>query len=104
MTDKIRLSNQTLKVLRFLLVNSRQGQSGSEIAKATKIGSGTLYPMLLRLEKAEWLDSKWENIDPAEVGRPRRRFYKLTALGKRSAIAELDQLAVPKEGALAWNC
>jgi hypothetical protein len=34
--------------------------------KATKVGSGTLYPMLARLEAAGWLTSEWEVVDPSE--------------------------------------
>ena len=41
------------------------------------MGSGTLYPLLARLEAAGWFTSEWEDVDPSEVGRPRRRLYKL---------------------------
>ena len=98
----VRLTQPTLKVLRFLLEKPREGRSGAEMSKATKVGSGTLYPMLARLEAAGWLTSEWEAIDPREAGRPRRRFYKLTALGQnnaRSALADL-QMAT---GELAWT-
>lgn len=98
----IRLSQPTLKVLRFLLENPREGRSGAEMSKATKVGSGTLYPMLARLEAAGWLSSEWEVIDPKEAGRPRRRFYKLKALGQNKAHAALAGLQMPT-GALAWT-
>ncbi|MGH8217115.1 MAG: helix-turn-helix transcriptional regulator, partial [Steroidobacteraceae bacterium] len=42
---------------------------------------GTLYPILLRLESAGWFASRWENIDPARAGRPRRRLYRFTSTG-----------------------
>jgi PadR family transcriptional regulator len=98
----VRLTQPTLKVLRFLLETPREGRSGAEMAKATKVGSGTLYPMLARLEAAGWLTSEWEAIDPSEAGRPRRRFYKLTAVGQnnaRRALADLQMAA----GELAWT-
>jgi DNA-binding PadR family transcriptional regulator len=97
-----RLTQPTLKVLRFLLEKPREGRSGAEMSKATKVGSGTLYPMLARLEAAGWLSSKWEVIDPREVGRPRRRFYKLTAVGQNSARAALADLQMAA-GELAWT-
>jgi PadR family transcriptional regulator PadR len=99
----VRLTQPMLKVLRFLLETPREGRSGAEISRATRVGSGTLYPMLARLENADWLTSEWEAVNPAEVGRPRKRFYKLTALGQRSATAALAELQIRTLGSLAWN-
>jgi DNA-binding PadR family transcriptional regulator len=98
----VRLSQSALKVLRFLLETPREGRSGAEMSKATKVGSGTLYPMLARLEAAGWLTSEWEVIDPSEAGRPRRRFYQLTAVGQNSARAALTDLQMAA-GELAWT-
>ncbi len=92
----VRLSQPTLKVLRFLLETPRERRSGADMSRATKVGSGTLYPMLARLEAAGWLTSEWEVIDPSEAGRPRRRFYRLTAVGQsnaRAALADLQMAA-----------
>ncbi len=103
MTDQdVRLTQPTLKVLRFLLEKPREGRSGAEMSRATQVGSGTLYPMLARLEGAGWFSSEWEAIDPREAGRPRRRFYKLTALGQNNARAALADLQMAA-GELAWN-
>ena len=102
MNDDVRLSQQGLKVLRFLMETPREGRSGAEMSKATKVGSGTLYPMLARLEAAGWLKSEWEVIDPSEAGRPRRRFYRLTAVGQNSARAALADLQMTA-GELAWT-
>ena len=98
----VRLTQPTLKVLRFLLEKPREGRSGAEMSKATGVGSGTLYPMLARLELAGWLSSEWEAIDPKAAGRPRRRFYKLTAVGQNKACAALAELQVAG-GELAWT-
>ena len=98
----LRLTQPTLKILRFLVANPREGRSGAEISKATNVGSGTLYPTLARLEKAGWLTSEWEVIDPSEAGRPRRRFYKLTGVGQRNALAALSDLQFGT-GELAWT-
>jgi DNA-binding PadR family transcriptional regulator len=98
----VRLTQPTLKVLRFLLETPREGRSGAEMSKATRVGSGTLYPMLARLEAAGWLASAWEVIDPREAGRPRRRFYKLAALGQNHARAALAELQM-EAGELAWT-
>jgi PadR family transcriptional regulator PadR len=98
----VRLTQPTLKVLRFLLEKPREGRSGAEMSRATKVSSGTLYPMLARLETAGWLSSEWEVIDPHEAGRPRQRFYKLTAVGQNKAHAALADLQMAA-GELSWT-
>lgn len=102
-TREPRLSGATLKVLSLFLRTPRADRSGSEISKATGVGAGTLYPMLARLEEAGWFESEWENIDPSEAGRPRRRFYRMTGLGQTRARAALSELQLPVfEGGSAW--
>jgi PadR family transcriptional regulator, regulatory protein PadR len=91
---ELRLSQAALKVLRFLLDAPLVAHSGAEIARATQVLSGTLYPMLIRLEGAGWLRSEWEQIDPREQGRPRKRFYGLTSLGQNSASSALTELQI----------
>jgi DNA-binding PadR family transcriptional regulator len=95
---EMRLSQPTLKVLRLLLNAPSVPHAGADIAKATRIASGTLYPMLVRLESAGWLSSEWEEIDPREHGRPRRRFYQLTSTGKDAANRELADLQINLAG------
>lgn len=91
-----RLSHQTLLVLRvFLDYPQRQGLSGSDMAKRTKLLSGTLYPILARLERSGWLSSEWENLNPSEAGRPRKRLYRLTGIGYNKSNEALSQLGVP---------
>jgi DNA-binding PadR family transcriptional regulator len=87
-----RLSHATLKVLRMFMDNPVRGLAGSEIWRGTGVWSGTLYPMLARLESAGWLISEWESVDPSEVGRPRKRIYRITAVGQRAAYEALAPL------------
>jgi PadR family transcriptional regulator PadR len=89
---KMRLTQPSLKILTLFLRDARKQKSGAEISKALKIMSGTMYPILFRLEEAGWLESEWEKIDPSEAGRPRKRLYRLTAVGKQQAKAALDEL------------
>jgi len=77
----VRMSLQTLKVLEAFLDNPGESLSGADVQKKANLASGTLYPILIRLESAGWFVSRWESVDPAEVGRPRRRLYRLTASG-----------------------
>ncbi len=77
----VRMSLQTLRVLEAFLGNPRAELSGADVHKDSGLASGTLYPILLRLESAGWFVSRWESIDPARAGRPRRRLYRLTSSG-----------------------
>lgn len=77
----VRISLQTLHALEAFLENPADELSGADVQKRTGLASGTLYPILLRLETAGWFVSRWENIDPASAGRPRRRLYRLTPNG-----------------------
>ena len=97
-----RLSAQTLRVLGALISSPRDEQSGAMIGRETKLASGTLYPILSRLEGAGWLESRWEEGEPRLLGRPRRRLYRLTALGETSTTAAFSELE-PVFRRLAWG-
>lgn len=81
----VRMSLQTLKVLEAFLESPSDQLSGADVHQRCGIASGTLYPILLRLESAGWFNSRWESIDPSSEGRPRRRLYKLTSTGLKRA-------------------
>ena len=86
----------------MFLDKPREGLAGSDIWRETKILSGTLYPILMRLEQVGWLDSEWEVLDPSEAGRPRKRLYRLTGLGYNKARDVMRDLGVPL-GRRAWT-
>lgn len=96
-----RMSAQTLRVLGTILSSRGREMHGAEIGSETKLASGTLYPILIRLERAGWLESRWETENPDQLGRPRRRFYTITAEGVRNATAELRSLQTGIAG-LKW--
>ena len=77
----VRISLQTLRALEAFLDSPADELSGADVQKRSGLASGTLYPILLRLESAGWFVSRWENIDPASAGRPRRRLYRITPNG-----------------------
>lgn len=97
-----RLSIHTLRVLKALLACSDdEWLSGSDLWRSLRIETGTLYPILSRLEEAGWLSSEWENenLSPEErakfykeVRRPRMRFYWLTPTGREQAKKSLSSL------------
>jgi PadR family transcriptional regulator, regulatory protein PadR len=81
----VRMSLQTLRVLEVFLDAPADELSGADVIKRSGIASGTLYPILFRLESAGWFVSRWEDIDPGVAGRPRRRFYRVTPTGLQCA-------------------
>ena len=85
----VRMSLQTLRVLEAFLENPSDQLSGADVLKRSGVPSGTLYPILLRLESAGWFLSRWETIVPAKAGRPRRRLYRLTPSGLELAADAL---------------
>jgi PadR family transcriptional regulator PadR len=88
------LTPQTVRILAALSHGSEL--SGAQIAKLAKLSSGTMYPILYRLEGCGWLASRWETDDPSELGRPRRRFYKITGVGAKRMSAISRQLSPAK--------
>jgi PadR family transcriptional regulator PadR len=79
-----RVSKQTLKLLAALTAKPSAWHYGYALSRATELMSGTLYPILMRLEKRGWLVTKWESPPPG--GRPPRHLYRLTASGHAWAI------------------
>ena len=96
----MRLTPQTIRVLDCLMAG--KAISGSEIAGKTGLKSGSLYPILMRLEEAGWVTSEWEAGDPARLGRPRRRYYSITCVGARNAREQVREHAAFL-GRLAWT-
>lgn len=88
---EIRITAQVVKVL-GTLVSTTDEISGADIARLTDLATGTLYPILMRLERSRWIESKWESGDPHELGRPRRRLYRVTAFGARSARSAFKEI------------
>ena len=89
----MRHTQKGLQVLSALLQSLPRPLAGSDLSKRTGIGPGTIYPMLARFQAAGWLTSEWEQLSPAEQGRPRKRFYTLTGRGQvesRAALAEVQ--------------
>ncbi|MBS0384480.1 MAG: helix-turn-helix transcriptional regulator [Proteobacteria bacterium] len=80
-----RPSAQTLAVLDALAEARRQWRYGLELAAATGLKSGSLYPILARLDERGLVESKW--LEPEKPGRPARHAYRITAAG-RAALSD----------------
>ena len=81
------------RVLRVFLADSSARRYGYDLMKAARLPSGTLYPMLARLEEQGLVTSEWEPPPVDASGRPPRKYYQLTGEGIRVARLELAQAA-----------
>jgi hypothetical protein len=90
-SDGPRMTLQTLLVLQAMLSDPTARHYGLELSRVAGFATGTVYPILARLEKADWVSSDWEDVDPAQEGRPRRRLYMLTGKGAEGARGALEK-------------
>lgn len=83
-----RMTLQTQLVLRALLESPAKARYGLELSQAAGLPTGTIHPILARLENAGWLESHWEDqseIEKTDPPRPRRRYYRFAPDGAESA-------------------
>ncbi len=75
--------------LMVLLSVSRQDMYGyelvKEVSKAVDVGEGTIYPLLKRMTNEKYFDTYLQESNEG----PPRKYYKLTALGKKR-LGELE--------------
>lgn len=85
MTRMRSLSPAARRVLAVMATGANPWRHGYDLCREAEIKSGTLYPLLIRLEARGCLAAEWRQ---AEVpGRPPRHVYRLTAEGLRLAAA-----------------
>jgi DNA-binding PadR family transcriptional regulator len=100
MTRKRALSPHARALLAALFDAHGRWSYGYELASLTGIKSGTLYPLLIRLEAQGHLEAEWQQ--PAASGRPPRHAYRLTAAGERLASGETS-LSARGQPASGWR-
>ncbi|MET7409793.1 PadR family transcriptional regulator [Streptomyces sp. NPDC127168] len=94
MDRPFKVTQATLDVMEALLV-SGEDVHGYAIAQAARKPTGSVYPILARLESAGWLESNWETGEQTP-GVPRKRFYRLTPNG----TAGVREVLLERRGAL----
>src|SRR5579864_6533233 len=87
MATSIRMSPQTISLLQSFVAQPDEWRYGYDLSRETALKSGTLYPILMRLEKRGWLETRW--AEPAGTGRPPRHMYRLTPDGLSCARERL---------------
>lgn len=80
------LSGHARALLAALAEAGADWRHGYDLARSTGLRSGTLYPLLIRLEGQGHLEAQWQ--PPAAAGRPPRHAYRLTAAGLELARRE----------------
>ena len=73
------LSSQALAVV-AALASTDDWRHGYDIMAQAGVKSGTLYPLLMRLEAQGLLEARW--VQSPQPGRPPRHVYRLTAAGR----------------------
>ena len=82
----------TLPTAMVLMAVYRDFRYGFDISDATGLPSGTVYPVLRRLEEAGLLRSRWEAAQTARAEqRPPRRYYTITTSGTQAVRDAMDR-------------
>lgn len=71
------------RVLAALVRAGPSGRHGYDLCREAGIKSGTLYPLLIRLEGQGYLAADWQAAE--SPGRPPRHVYRLTPTGLQLA-------------------
>ncbi len=95
--NAVKLTGPLERVLRVLVADPAAPHYGYDLMKAARLASGTLYPMLARLQQEGLVDSQWEDQRMDAGGRPPRKYYRLTAEGVRVARLELAHVSTPPQ-------
>src|SRR5689334_1418488 len=75
-----------------LMAVYRNYRYGFDISDATGLPSGTVYPVLRRLEDAGLLRSRWEPHQTARAEqRPPRRYYAVTGSGTQAVRDAMER-------------
>jgi PadR family transcriptional regulator len=91
----VKLTGPLERVLRVLIADPAAPHCGYDLMRAARLPSGTLYPMLARLQQEGMVDSQWEDQRSDAGGRPPRKYYRLTAEGVRVARLQLAHASAP---------
>jgi len=102
-------SNLTFPTALVLQAMANGSTYGFDIMDATGLPSGTVYPLLRRLEGMGCVESRWESeTKAAREGRPARKYYRVTSEGEdlleraRSRFAALRRGRSKSDEAPAW--
>ena len=89
---ELKKGSAELIILSIVEAQARHGYEISKLIEARSRGQlkfhvASLYPLLYRLEERGWLQGRWVE----KAGQRRRRFYSLTAEGRRVLARQRDR-------------
>ena len=89
MDRELKKGSAELLVLSLVEARPRHGYEIGKLIEARSKGMlsfnvASLYPLLYRLEKRGWIQGRWVE----KAGQRRRRYYRLTAQGKKVLSAQ----------------
>lgn len=91
-TRVVHLSFATLLIMREF-VTTDEPLCGATIARAVKLPTGTVYPVIRRLQKTSWIEFV-ETLSPDNE--PTSHYYRRTRLGHEGFLGALERLAIPR--------
>lgn len=88
---ELKKGSAELLILSLVEARARHGYEISKLIESRSEGVlrfnvASLYPLLYRLEHRGWIQGRWVE----KAGQRRRRYYKLTAEGKRVLASQRD--------------
>jgi transcriptional regulator len=88
---ELKKGSAELMILSLVEARPRHGYEISKLIETRSEGVvrfnvASLYPLLYRLEQRGWIKGRWVE----EAGQRRRRFYRLTAEGRRVLATQRD--------------
>jgi transcriptional regulator len=89
---ELRKGTTPFLILALLEVEPRHGYEISRLIElqsrgVLRVHAASLYPLLYRMEKRGWITGRWVE----KPGERRRRYYRLTAAGRRALDAQRHQ-------------
>jgi PadR family transcriptional regulator, regulatory protein PadR len=86
---ELKKGSAELLILALVETRPRHGYDIGKLIETQSKGElrfnvASLYPLLYRLEKREWIEGRWTE----KAGQRRRRLYRLTAAGRKVLAAQ----------------
>ncbi|CAM5478802.1 hypothetical protein AQJ11_03070 [Streptomyces corchorusii] len=101
------LTPAAVRIAQTFLEDPTRRFYATELMEAARVGSGSLYPALARMQKAGWVEEEDEDEETARQNNRRaRRYYWMTGEGVREAhcaLVELSESVRPPASSPGWG-
>ncbi len=91
LVNELKKGSAELLILSLVEARTRHGYEISKMIESRSGGdlrfnAASLYPLLYRLEERGWIEGRWLE----KAGQRRRRYYRITAEGRKMLAAQRD--------------